>query len=274
MYARYWGLEGSPFRNTLDVRRYHASAVHEEALSRLLYLVDVGRRCGLLTGPAGTGKSLLLRVVADQVRRSQRQAVLVDLTGLTGPELATRLCQGCGVYPTPTSVAYAWAALAEHFASQSPFDRHTVVLLDGLDDAGEGCRSAVERLLHLTDDVDCLTVLVATRQARLPNSASRLVERVDLRAELLPLDFDQTAAYVSDLLHKVGCDESLFEPDALLRLAEFSEGVPRRLNRLADLSLLAAMGEGLSRVSGATVYQAAAELQPHVDAATPVAVLH
>ena len=46
MYANYWGLAETPFRNTLDARWFYESPVHEEALARLLFLIENQRRCG------------------------------------------------------------------------------------------------------------------------------------------------------------------------------------------------------------------------------------
>jgi len=62
MYQTHWGLQESPFRGCLDPKSFYQSPTHEEALARLHFLVEHGRRLGLLTGPSGSGKSLLLEV--------------------------------------------------------------------------------------------------------------------------------------------------------------------------------------------------------------------
>ena len=64
MYQKYWGLRESPFRSGRARRRFYNSPTHDEALSRLHFLVEQHYRMGLLVGPSGSGKSLLLNVFA------------------------------------------------------------------------------------------------------------------------------------------------------------------------------------------------------------------
>ncbi len=82
MFLTHWGLSRSPFGGPLNPADYHASPTHEEALARMMYLIDNGRRLGLLLGQAGTGKSLLLAVTACQLRQAGCQVVCLNLTGL------------------------------------------------------------------------------------------------------------------------------------------------------------------------------------------------
>ena len=84
MYQAHWGLQESPFRGDLDPKSYYQSPTHEEALARLSFLVGQHRRLGLLVGPSGSGKSLLLEVFAQQLRRGKR-ATFATPGGKTQP---------------------------------------------------------------------------------------------------------------------------------------------------------------------------------------------
>ena len=266
MYASYWGLETAPFSKSHDIRHFHESEVHEEALSRLLYLIEERRRCGLLCGGPGTGKSMLLKLIDDQVRRSQRQSVLLNLPGLTGEEIPHRLAQELGIFPLPTDVYSAWRAVEDHLLSMLAFEHQAVIMFDGLERAGRGGLEAVERLVQLADNVSGgLTVILATRSERLPTEAARVAEQIDLRADLVPLDTIQTADYITDILAQCGRTDVTFTPEALRRLAELSEGIPRAIDRLADLSMLAAMSDELPFVDETVLEQVAAELQPETE---------
>ena len=86
MYQSHWGLRESPFRNCLDPRSFYQSPTHEEALARLHFLVEENRRLGILMGPAGSGKSLLLEVFADEVRRRGRSVAKLNLVGMEPAE--------------------------------------------------------------------------------------------------------------------------------------------------------------------------------------------
>jgi general secretion pathway protein A len=56
MYLDYWGLNKLPFENVPDPGFFFLSKPHEEALSRLLYAVEMRKGCALLSGEIGCGK--------------------------------------------------------------------------------------------------------------------------------------------------------------------------------------------------------------------------
>jgi len=261
MYEDYWRLNGSPFRNEADDQWFCETPGHDEALARLFFLVEQGRRCGLLAAPAGTGKSLLLRLLFAELERSQRKVVMVQSAGLDRHELLIELCDALKLQSTDGSTPFTrWRALSDQLAAWQMAHVQSVLLFDRFERAEPDCYRLIEQLLHL--DV-CgeggLTVIVAAR----PESPvlSGLADLADLRIDVLPLDEKQTADYVAGLLQQAGCERQLFEPEALDVLFKRSQGVPRAINRLCDLSLLAAMSEGRDSVEKATVVRAAQELQ-------------
>ena len=87
MYHSHWGLDEPPFQTRLDPRFFHESPTHEEALARLHFLVDYRRRLGLLIGPQGSGKSLLLEVFAGELRERGLPVARVHLMGLDRSEM-------------------------------------------------------------------------------------------------------------------------------------------------------------------------------------------
>lgn len=63
MYREYWKLRELPFDNTPNTKYFFSSEKHQEALSRLQYLVREKRPGGLLTGVFGCGKTLVLQAL-------------------------------------------------------------------------------------------------------------------------------------------------------------------------------------------------------------------
>lgn len=269
MYESYWGLSESPFLNTLDERWYFESTQHDEALARLYYLVEHRRQCGLLTGIGGTGKSLLLAILANQVRRTQRQAVWLDLLGLSGGELLWQVASQLNLAPiegAPLSVL--WRAVRDQLHALRLSQLQTVILVDRLDRADDDCAQMLERLLQLDQGPSCwVTLVAATRSPALRGSSAGLLERSDLRVELIPWTPADTSEYVRSALRRAGCDRELLDDEALQAVFECSRGIPRNVNRVCDLSLLAAMGQPVDTIDAATVHAASEELQGPVEVA-------
>jgi len=250
MYQEHWGLAHTPFRAGLDPKDYYPSPTHEEALARLRYLVEAHRRLGVLFGPAGSGKSLLLAYVADQLSWQGRAVALVSLLGLEPTELLWRIGLCWGLNPAwPQSPPAIWQMLTDRLVEYRYQQIEAVVLLDDAGQARPDVLCQVERLLRLADILDTwLTVVLTARNDELGALGSSLLELVDLRMELEAWQFDDTRAYLTTQLKRAGCREPVFTASAIERLQLLSGGSPRRIVQLADLALLAGAGEGSPQI--------------------------
>ena len=69
-----------------------------------------------------------------------------------------------------------------------------------------------------------------------------LRDRLAFSATVGPLDQEGCGAYVSGRLAAAGAGTAIFDDDALSGIFVYAKGVPRRVNRVADLALLTAFG--------------------------------
>ncbi len=98
MYEAYWQLQQKPFAVRCDARSYYPTETHQGALLKLRYAIE--NRCGaaLLIGSSGCGKTLLARLLAEQLPETYRPAVHLvfpqmpagDLLAYVAAELAQR----------------------------------------------------------------------------------------------------------------------------------------------------------------------------------------
>ncbi|HVT27247.1 MAG TPA: ATPase, partial [Lacipirellulaceae bacterium] len=61
MYLNYWQLASKPFEPSADNKTFFPCETHEAALLKLRYAVDSRRGAVLLAGPAGVGKTAVVR---------------------------------------------------------------------------------------------------------------------------------------------------------------------------------------------------------------------
>jgi type II secretory pathway predicted ATPase ExeA len=80
-----------------------------------------------------------------------------------------------------------------------------------------------------------------------------LLEAADLRIDLEPWSEADAVGYVQHALVEAGADRPIFEDEALAALYALSDGIPRRVIRLADHALLGAAGDGQDMVDAAMV---------------------
>ena len=267
MYERYWSLQESPFKGVGGCRACE-SVLFEEPLARLYYLVEQQRTCGVVVGPAGTGKSCLLKHFCREARRTQRIVGYVDLLDGDGQQLGWNLAAALGLAPTENEGPQStWRRIEAHLRALETADVQAVIVVDHVDRGRGDCLRSLERLLSLGSTSHRITLLTAVR----PDSPARarLSEFCDLRIEMTALERDQTHDYVEQTLAACGAERSLFEPAAIDALHYHSQGVLRTLNRLCDLSLTAGMGDRRRTIDADVVNGVAQSLQlassePHV----------
>ena len=147
MYSSHWGLREMPFHKAHDVQSFYQSPTHEEALARLHFLVEQHRRLGLLLGPEGSGKSLLLEILSAQLRRRGPVVASVNLTGTSGDEMLWSLAGQFGRnLDRCETTPMLWRALSDRLAAFRYQQVDAVILID---DADQAANSVVPHLLRL-----------------------------------------------------------------------------------------------------------------------------
>jgi type II secretory pathway predicted ATPase ExeA len=262
MYQQYWGLRESPFRGGLDLSLFHATANHDEALARLNFLLEERRRLGLLSGPVGIGKSMLLEMFARQVGDAGGEVVRANLVAADPMEFLWTLAAQFGLNPTfHTTVFALWRRLADHVIESRYQRTQLLVLVDDADAGEPDVLDLIVRLVQLDPHVDSkLTIILATADEQLGQLHPRLLELAELAIALEPWDAADTARYVEFALRQVGRETPLFTRAGVRRLHDLADGIPLRIKQLADLALLAGAGLDLSEIDAETVEGAFQEL--------------
>jgi general secretion pathway protein A len=262
MYLSHFKLSTSPFCGRGQAQHFFESGTYLEALARLEFVVANRRTLGLLLGPAGTGKSLILRKLGQRLLRRGCRVASADLVGQSSEEILWSLASQLGIIErSEVHPARLWGRLGERLAEGRTLQKQTVFLLDDLDLASGELQSFLIRLVGADPSGDACHTLIATCDAnRLDVVSERLLDLVDLRVDLDPWSEKETRDYLHAALAGAGCREAIFGEEAVAQIYELSGGVPRQVNRLADLALVAAAGERRDRVDGQTVAAVAGEL--------------
>jgi type II secretory pathway predicted ATPase ExeA len=79
------------------------------------------------------------------------------------------------------------------------------------------------------------------------------MELCDLRLELEPWSNEEVESFVRNSLTTAACSPDLFTEACIRRLAELTDGIPRRVQQLAQLSLVAAAAQDLDEIDEDTL---------------------
>ena len=249
-----------PFAEEATADMYFPSEAHEEALARMLFLVEEQDRCGLLTGAAGTGKSTVLIRLHQQLRRSGWKSRRIDLAGVDHAALLHRLAAELGANPASDADPHdLWDQLELILAAAARVQQPWVLLFDHADRLRPGALSLLEQLLHTPHSRGVLMLFASRHEGKTP-LLKALSEHTSLRIELPALSVAETQWYVEHALDRGLVSTTDFTRDAVQLLARITNGVPRQINRLCRAVMLAANAEHRSEIDAELVLSIAEEL--------------
>lgn len=258
MYEAHFGLRCRPFAETLDASAYVALPSREAALRRLRYGLEQGP--GLLYGPPGAGKSLLARELGSGrggpvVHIAFPMMPAGDLLAFLADELGAPPAAGPGMAGAVRRVRGALAAAVGRGQRTALFVDEAHLIED------PATFEALRLLLNFASagapDLDLVLVGGARLLSLLP---AELADRIAARCLVGPLEEPEAAEYIRGRLAAAGASEPLFDDKALRALYLAADGLPRRLNRLADLALLIAYAREQDRPDADAVALASREV--------------
>ncbi len=241
MYLEHWGFEKFPFENVPDPDFFYLSKTHEEGLSRLIYAAKMRKGGAMLSGDIGCGKTTLTKVYVQKLSAEQFDIGLIINPKLEPLEFLQEVLYQLGVTELPDSKGGCLRALNEKMAENAKAQKGTLLVVDEAQALDESGFEEVRLLLNsqVNGRFPINVVLVGQPELRGKiKDMEQLEQRIAVKYHLTPFDQDDTARYIAFREKKAGGEESVFTSVAIERIYEITEGVPRKINNLCDLSLL------------------------------------
>ncbi len=225
-------------------------------------MIEEHRRVGLLLGPSGSGKSLLLEMIARRVRAWGRVSAKIGLLGAQPEDFLAMVVDKLHiVVPRDAPVWQVWQYLERRLRENRYQQLETVLLLDDADQATPDVLTQVARIAKydLTSD-SRLTLILAGQAERIGKIGETLLNLAELRIDVPPWQPGDTQGFLNRSLEQAGGQAAVIEHQAAQRMHQLAGGSPRRVRQLADLALLAAAGSNLDSVGVDTVNAACEQL--------------
>ncbi len=267
MYESFFNLSEPPFNAVPLVHRYYPAAVIEDARERIAQSIERAQGPALLIGPAGTGKSLLLHVLAEQFTPALAIAHLAGGHLCSRRTLLQAILYELGLEYRDLPEGELRLSLIDHLAPDGPCPDGMLLLVD----------EAQSLPMPLLEELRMITDLVRGGRPRarlvLAGSASleetfahpklnALSQRLSVRRYLEAFGRDDTVQFVRAQIAASGGDpDQIFTAEALDAVHRATEGIPRLINQLCDHALGMASANGTVQLSPAAVEEAWADLQ-------------
>ena len=265
-YLSFYNLDAEPFQNEPDTRFYYASDAQQQARLRLMRGVQQRKALSLLIAGPGCGKTTLAHHLLENLGSDKwpvRMAVIPHAACPSG-WLICSVAKRFGVAQPANDPLAALAQLSERLADLAAGGTGPVLLIDEAQllsnkDVLEDFR-ALLNLVHEGQKLLSLVLFGLPLLDEVLRVESSLAQRIEIRAEIPPMNREQSAAYVQ---HRINCAngaKELFSPDAVDALYTYSSGVPRVINTLADNALFEGAVEQSRSISRTHIIAAADQL--------------
>ncbi|MGD8228454.1 MAG: AAA family ATPase [Desulfobacteraceae bacterium] len=251
MYLDYWDFKEFPFENVPDPRFFYLSKSHEEALTRLLYAAKMRKGGAMLSGEIGCGKTTLTKVCVQELPQEKFDIGLIINPKLEPVEFLQEVLYQLHVTDVPDTKVKCLKLLNERMIENMKVDRETVLMVDEAQLLTKETLEEIRLLLNFQLEDRFLITIILLGQPELQEKirgVQQLNQRIALKYHLAPFDFTDTAQYVDFRQKKAGRTETAFSREAIERVYENTQGVPRKINNLCDLALLIGFSKNKEKI--------------------------
>ncbi len=253
LYLEHFGLSEPPFRITPHTDFFFDGADRGATLEALIYAVLHDEGIVKVSGEVGSGKTMLSRVLMERLPKHV-DTIYLATPSLAADEILHAIADELDLKLSERRTV-ALRELQEHLIRLYGEGRRVVILVDEAHVMPDDTLEHVRLLSNLESNRHKLLQIVLFGQPELDatlakSSLRQLRDRITHAFRMRPLSQLEVAKYLSFRMRAAGYrGPEVFTARAASLLARASGGLTRRINILADKSLLAAFTENTHAVT-------------------------
>ena len=248
MYLAHFGLSEPPFRITPVTVFFFSGANRGEILDALIYSISEVEGIIKVSGEVGSGKTMLCRMLLEKLPVHIETIYLAN-PSLSREEMLYAIADGLGLNIDGERVGIIMRNIQNKLEEKAREGKRIVVLVDEAHAMPLDTLEELRLLYNLQVGNAKLLQIVLFGQPELnakldqPNMR-QLKDRIVHHFHMQPLSRNILESYLMFRMRAAGYHgPNIFSPNAIKLIASASDGLMRRVNILADKSLLAAFVE-------------------------------
>ncbi|OGS90643.1 MAG: hypothetical protein A2Z95_04210 [Gallionellales bacterium GWA2_60_18] len=269
MYLEHFGLNEPPFRITPVTEFFFSGANRGEILDALIYSLSEAEGIIKVSGEVGSGKTMLCRMLLERLP-GYIETIYLANPSLSREEMLYAIADALGLDIKGERVGVIMQNIQNRLESLAREGKRVVVLVDEAHAMPLDTLEELRLLYNLQVGNFKLLQIVLFGQPELnakleqPNMR-QLKDRIVHHFHMQPLSRNVLESYLMFRMRAAGYHgPDVFSPAAIKQIANASNGLMRRVNILADKSLLAAFVEDTHNIEPRHVQAAMrdSELEP------------
>ena len=272
MYKAFYNLKRNPFELTPDPSFLFPTTSHNEALASLYY--GVRRRKGfvVMTGEVGTGKTLLVRCLLQLLKGTNVSYAYVFNSRLSSAEFLQYVAGDFGLPFSGKTKSELLLELGSFLVARHQKELTTLLVADEAHHLSAEVLEEIRLLTNLETAHGKLLQILLVGQPELDEKLDsmelrQLKQRIALRAQLLPLDPEETRGYIQRRLQLAGANShagTIFSEETLAEVYRHSRGLPRLINTICENALIGGYARQLRSVPPDIIGEVAADFRLNV----------
>ena len=261
MYLEHFGLTEPPFRITPVTVFFFSGANRGEILDALIYSIAEVEGIIKVSGEVGSGKTMLCRMLLEKLPK-HIEAIYLANPSLSREEMLYAIADGLGLNIEGERVGIIMQNIQNKLEEKAREGKRIVVLVDEAHAMPPDTLEELRLLYNLQVGNAKLLQIVLFGQPELnakldqPNMR-QLKDRIAHHFHMQPLSRNILENYLMFRMRAAGYHgPNIFSPGAIKLIASASNGLMRRVNILADKSLLAAFVEDTHNIEARHVQAA------------------
>ena len=262
----FFGLEENPFHGGPDLRYLSFTREIRDAFAALTNGIQARLGLMVITGEAGTGKTILNNYLLSWLRERKEPTSYLVNSRLNPADFYDCITASFGIAQDATledkkSALVAWLLQCQERG------RIPVLIVDEAQALPVSTLEEIGLLLDLDSSRQKLLQIVLVGQPELAQKLARqelrrLNERVAVRCRIGPLSSAETRKFIQQRLQVAGSrGDFVFAPEALDSVHAYSRGIPRLINLLCEHALLNAYADEIRPVPSPIVKEIARNFQ-------------
>lgn len=228
--ARF-GFKRLPF--TYEILEPYIDPRREKHLKLLKEFLQL-RGFAVISGPPGTGKTVLIKHLCSQLPANTHKVVYIPFSTLSDSDMLKTMCLHLGIEST-MSRSKMFKGIQEHVERMQPVN--PVIVFDEAQKLSHKTLETIRLLANFEfDGRHYISIVMAgtedfTQIFRLRINQS-LLQRISLFCSITPLSRDLTREYVAHHFKAAGAEREIVTAQAINLVFDAASGIPRVINNM------------------------------------------
>lgn len=243
IYLQQFGLRQRPFTLLPDPDFLFWTGGHRRAYSILEYGILSRAPITVITGEVGTGKTTLVQALLGALDEEVTVGLISNAQGGRGELIRWTLNALSIDHPPGLDYVGMFQLLQDFLLTEYAEGRYVVLIIDEAQNLSYEALEELRMLTNVNSNKDELLQLILVGQPELRDMVEdhrlrQFAQRVVASYHLDPMSAEAVGDYVRHRLRHAGGTGEEFTQEAIDLIARTSQGVPRLVNKMCDISMV------------------------------------